>query len=294
MNDEAHFITPDPRRLDSPQSPKSAPKIVLVDDEPELVELFKNYLLAVFPDARILPFHDGKAAWAYLDQASPDLLISDLKHCGMDGFEMLSRLALKGVTYPIVIVTGFLVEGIRQACHCAGPRLNVHYLPKPFELKKFISLVQQCLAEPHPAGDPIQPVSSPERPLKIVHLDDEELFLHLIAALLKRRFAHMQLFQFQHSPSAWRILTEARPDLLITDDIMSSDQEWNGEGIVRRLVARRVEYPIMVMSGWPPTQTWVHRVGAEHEKLAFLCNPFTPDQFYRELDRLFNTTNSPQ
>jgi len=287
MNDDGHFITPEPLWQNTPPSPKPAPNIVLVDDEPLLVELFRNYLKAVFPDARIYSFLNGNAAWAHLEQESPDLLISDLKHPGMDGFEMLSRLALKGVAYPIVIVTGFLVEGIRQACHCAGPRLNVHYLPKPFDLKKFISLMQQCLTQPHPAGDPIQPAGSPERPLKIVHLDDEDLFLHLIAALLKRRFAHMQLFQFQHSPSAWRILTEARPDLLITDDIMSGDQEWNGEGIVRRLVARRVEYPIMVMSGWPPTQDWVHRLGAEHGKFAFLCNPFSPAEFYRELDRLF-------
>jgi DNA-binding NtrC family response regulator len=286
MNDEAHFITPDPRRQDTPLSPKPALKIVVVDDEPMLVELYRNYLKALFPDARIISFLNGNAAWAYLEQESPELLISDLKHCGMGGFEMLSRLSQKGVTYPIVIVSGYLEEGIRQVCHYAGPRLNVHYLPKPFELKKFVSLVQQCLARPHPVDNLAQPVGAPIRPLKVVHLDDEEVFLHLIAALLKRRFSHIQLFQFQNSPSAWRILTEASPDLLITDDIMSGNREWNGENIVRQLVARRVEYPIMVMSGWPPTQTWVHRVGAGHRKFAFLSNPFSLAEFYRELDRL--------
>jgi DNA-binding NtrC family response regulator len=286
MNDEAHFLRPDPRRLDTPTSPKSALKIVLVEDEPELAQLFRIYIRTIFPAAGIVTFHDGDAAWAYLNQVSPDLLISDLKHPGMDGCAMLSGLAQKGVAYPIMILSGFLPSVIRQACHCAGPQLQVHFLPKPFDLKKFVVLLQQCLNRPSPAADPLPPTGSPERPIKIVQLDDEEPLLNLVAALLKRRFTHFQLLQFQHSPSAWKILTEARPDLLITDDIMSKDREWNGEGIVHRLVAQGVNYPILLLSGWPPSWLWATRMKADYRRFTFLTNPFGPEEFYRELDRI--------
>jgi len=290
MNDESHFIRPDTRRREVPSSPNTALKIVLVEDEPVLVQLFRIYLRTLFPSASIVAFHNGDAAWAWLDQESPDLLISDLKHPGMDGFTMLSLLAQKGVAYPILIISGFAWSGIRQACHCAGPQLQVHYLPKPFELKKFFALLKQCLNRPSPADDPIPPAGSPERPLKIVQLEDDEPLLDLVAVLLKKRFTHFQLLQFQHSPSAWRILTEARPDLLITDDIMGEDSDWNGEGIVRRLVARGVNYPILMLSGWPPSEIWAERVKADYRKFTFLAKPFTLAEFYRELDRICGPT----
>jgi DNA-binding response OmpR family regulator len=286
MNDDSRFIRPDPRRLHALASPKSALKIVLVEDEPVLVQLFRIYLETIFPGASVIGFHNGDAAWAYLDQHSPDLLISDLKHPGMDGFTMLSRLAQKGVAYPILIISGFAASEVRQACHCAGPRLRVHYLAKPFEMKQFYARLQQCLNRPAPADDPMPLAGSLERPFKIVQLDDEEPLLALVAALVKQRFAHFQLLQFQRSPSAWRILTEARPDLLITDDIMSADPEWNGEGVVRRLVDRGVSYPILLLSGWPPSEIWAERMKAEYRKFAFLTNPFTPAEFHRELDRI--------
>jgi CheY-like chemotaxis protein len=173
MNDEAHFITPNPRRQNTPPLPKPAPRIVLVDDEPDFTGLVRCLIQESIPDARVRMFANGDVAWKYLEQQPPDLLISDLKHCGMDGFAMLSRLAHKGVSYPIVILSGFLSEGIRQARHCAGPRLQVHYLPKPSGLLQLVPLLEQCLTQPHPVDHLSPPVGSAERPLKIVHLDDE-------------------------------------------------------------------------------------------------------------------------
>ena len=293
MNDEFHFIAPTPRWLSAPLPPKAAPLIVLVDDEPDFTALLRCMIQEAYPDARVRMFANGDVAWKFLEQQSPDLLISDLNHCGMDGFQMLSRLAEKGVTYPIWILSGYLPELIRRARHCAGPRLRVQFLVKPQGLQQIVPLLEQCVNQPNPAEALLPSAGSAGRPLKIVHLDDEELFVHLIATLLRRRFTHLQLFQFQHSPSAWRILTEARPDLLITDDIMSGDREWNGEGIVRRLAARQVTYPIMVMSGWPPTENWVCRMGMDFRKYAFLRNPFTLDQFYGELDRLLKLPHLP-
>jgi DNA-binding NtrC family response regulator len=103
----------------------------------------------------------------------------------------------------------------------------------------------------------------------------------------------MQLFQFKNSPTAWRILTQAEPGLFITGDIMHPDPQWNGQNIVRRLLERKVEYPIILMSGWPRTLECMSKVQAEYRKFSLLPEPFTPAQFYRELGRFFSLRNLP-
>lgn len=279
--------------LDATLLPQAAPRVVVVEDCPGVVECFKACILKAAPDARILAFHDGDSAWACLEETSPDLLISDLSHPGMRGVEMLSALALKGVDYPILMVSGVMGMLETQARRNAGPRLNVHYLSKPFVPDEFIFLLKQCLHRLSPQDQLVQWSASLSRPLRIVQLDDEEPILDIVAYILRQCFPNLLLYQFQKSPSAWRILTEARPDLLITDDIMHGNRDWNGESIVRCLVERGVDYPILVLSAWPPTQAWVQRVGADYGKLSFLCEPFAPSHFYRELGKFFGPLNHP-
>jgi len=69
--------------------------------------------------------------------------------------------------------------------------------------------------------------------------------------------------------------------------------EWAGESIVRRLVTQRVDYPILVASGWPPTYDWVCQVQARYPKCFYLLKPFSADQFYRQLAWCFNPVSVP-
>jgi len=288
-----NFIHPNRKALEA-TGPLTKPlKIVWVEDCPCLQELIKSLIQDAFKGVEILTFANGDAALAQLERESPDLLISDLIHLGMDGFEMLTRLSQKNVAYPIVIVSGILPERERWARHCAGQRLKVHYIPKPFINEHFIKILEQCLNRPCSKDSLIRWIGSIDRPLKIVQLDDTDFVLEYVAKLLQRCFQKLQLFQFQNSSTAWKILTQAEPDLLITGDIMQPDLEWNGENIVRCLVERKVGFPIIVMSGWPQTQLWTEKLRAEHRRLSFLPKPFTPNQFYRELGRFFRPLNPP-
>jgi len=171
--------------------------------------------------------------------------------------------------------------------------LNVHYRPKPFDVSEFICLVKQCLDRLKPQDRLRRWSATLPRPLKIVQLDDEEFVFEIVNGFLQQCLRNVQLYQFQHGADAWRILTEARPDLLITSDRMWRDPEWTGESIVRRLVAQRVDYPILVASGWPPTHDWVCRVEARYPKCFYLLKPFSADQFYRQLARCFSLFNIP-
>lgn len=293
MNDEPRFIQPNLNWLGATELPKKPLKIVWVEDCPALQEMVKSLVHDAFKDAEILSFADGDAAWAQLERESPDLLMSDLIHPGMDGFEMLSRLSRKDVAYPIIIVSGNLPGRERWARHCAGQWRKVHYLPKPFIYEHFITLLEQCLHRHRSDECLVRWIGSMDRPLKIVQLDDDEPILNLVAALLQRCFKNLQLYQFQNSPTAWKILTQAEPDLLITDDIMHGDSQWNGRNIVPCLVERKVPYPILLISGLGLAQEWVRQVQAEHRKFSYLQAPISRDDFYRELGRYFAPLNLP-
>ncbi|MEI2722731.1 MAG: response regulator [Verrucomicrobiota bacterium] len=53
------------------------PRIVVVDDEPVILEIIENLIRSWFEDAAVLLFQDGQAAWGELLRTDPDLLITD-------------------------------------------------------------------------------------------------------------------------------------------------------------------------------------------------------------------------
>ena len=97
-----------------------------------------------------------------------------------------------------------------------------------------------------------------ERPLRVVIVDDEDDRLVTMKFLILYYFKNVTVETFQYAELAWQELSRTDPDLLVTDDIMG---ELNGEEIVHRLAARRVAYPIIVISGLdgPETEQWVSR-----------------------------------
>ena len=277
---------------------KSAParlvRIVWIEDCTDLVQSFKRLIRKTIPEAELIAFTNGHEAWEWLDRETPDVLISDLVHPGMGGLEMLSLLRRKNVSYPIIMFSGMMSVLGPQARRNAGPQLKVYYRAKPFLVDQFVDLLKQCLTSPLLEARLRHWSAGRPQPLRIVHLNDEPLIMEVVACLIRRCFRNVRLYQFQHSPAAWRILWEARPDLLITDDIMCGHRDWNGESIVSCLVERGVEYPILVTSGWPPTRAWVDRLEVERDKVSLLAAPYAPAEFYRELERLLVPRKQPR
>ena len=117
-------------------------------------------------------------------------------------------------------------------------------------------------------------------PLSILHINDEEVLLQLVKAIIGAKFNNVTIQSFQDSNEAWQELSRADPYLLITDDIMPGP---TGEDLVRWLVQRHVQYPIAVTSGWPPTEQWVRNYTETNPKITFLRCPFTADELCKQL-----------
>ena len=67
-----------------------------------------------------------------------------------------------------------------------------------------------------------------------------------------------------------------------------------GEEIVRRLVDRKVTYPIIVGGGWPPTEEWVREYTAKYPNITYLRYPFTVEQLYERLSKHLGPSDNPQ
>lgn len=124
------------------------PRIVVVDDEDWMLNLIEACIHSWSEHVTLLMFQNRNDAWQELLRADPNLLITDMNNdnvpgrtqsFGMSGWHMLPLLAERKVKYPILVVSGsFSMSGVEsKARQCAGPDLNVSYLPKPFTMERF-------------------------------------------------------------------------------------------------------------------------------------------------------------
>jgi CheY-like chemotaxis protein len=80
-------------------------KILVVDDEPEFVNMIKMRLEA--NGYEVIPAYSGKEALDTLKQAKPDVVLLDIMMPELDGLQVLRTIRLKDKKIPIFILTAF-------------------------------------------------------------------------------------------------------------------------------------------------------------------------------------------
>lgn len=103
------------------------PRIILLEDSRLLTEILRFCIADWFRNPELVVFENGDAAWAELTRWAPDLLITDRIHPGLDGDEMLWRLAGRQIKFPILMLSSDVAPRADLP-----PDLNVVCLPKPF------------------------------------------------------------------------------------------------------------------------------------------------------------------
>ncbi|MEP7356583.1 MAG: response regulator, partial [Anaerolineales bacterium] len=84
--------------------------ILLVDDEPEIVELCRDYLVAA--GFEVLTAADGPTGLALARREHPSLVVLDLMLPGMDGLDVCRELRRDG-SIPIIMLTARVEESDR-------------------------------------------------------------------------------------------------------------------------------------------------------------------------------------
>lgn len=122
-------------------------RILIVDDDPALLRLLSLRLREEGHEPIEAP--SSEAALARLDQALPQLVITDLRMGGMDGLQLFDAVHRRHPLLPVLILTahGTIPDAVRAL------RQGVFgYLPKPFEAHELMQEVGRALAASQALG----------------------------------------------------------------------------------------------------------------------------------------------
>src|SRR4051794_5982366 len=122
------------------QSAQGEAKLLVVDDEPNIVELLSVSLR--YAGFEVATATSGLAAVTEARRFRPDLLVLDVMMPDMDGFAVVRRLRGEGVRTPVVFLTA------RDATEDKITGLTLggdDYVTKPFSLEEVIARIRAVL-----------------------------------------------------------------------------------------------------------------------------------------------------
>ena len=120
--------------------PDTKPKILIVDDDTDLLELLVIRLNAAGYKTEAV--QSAEAALNYLDVSRPQLVISDMQMSGMDGMQLFDHIHRTLPTLPVIILTA---HGTIPDAVAAVQRGVFGYLAKPFDSKTLLANISQAL-----------------------------------------------------------------------------------------------------------------------------------------------------
>jgi two-component system response regulator HydG len=117
------------------------PRVLVVDDRPEMAETLADSLVDHGYDAIAMP--SSREALSRIEEPL-DALITDLRMPGVDGLELLTASRRAAPDRPVIVMTAFgavdtAVESIRRGAY--------HYLTKPFKMDELLLFLERALGD---------------------------------------------------------------------------------------------------------------------------------------------------
>jgi two-component system nitrogen regulation response regulator NtrX len=118
-----------------------ARRVLVVDDDPGIRDALR--MILEYEGYQVLTAADGKTALASLDAESVDAVLLDIKMPGMDGLEILDRIAERDAAPPVLMISG---HGDIATAVEATRRGAVDFLEKPPERERILVSLQNALS----------------------------------------------------------------------------------------------------------------------------------------------------
>ena len=117
-------------------------KILIVDDEPGILEFLRNMFQADGYEAVIAL--NGEAAIEAVKNGTVDLVITDLRMPEMDGMELLRELKKLKPSMPVIMLTAYASDETALE----AKKLGVFtYISKPFNVTGLLGIVKRALCD---------------------------------------------------------------------------------------------------------------------------------------------------
>jgi DNA-binding NarL/FixJ family response regulator len=147
-------------------------RLLVVDDEPNLLRAVAACLKAGGYD--VSTARSGREALLQLAGAVPDLIVSDIRMPGMDGYQLARQL--RGSPRTALVPVVFLTAKDETADRIEGFRAGVDaYLTKPFEPEELIAVVNGILTRVERTHSEIARLVGSTAVEKELTFQDEEL-----------------------------------------------------------------------------------------------------------------------
>lgn len=110
-------------------------RILVVDDEPEMVQIIEDALTGEDDGFNITRAHDGYGACLKVNTFRPDLVILDIKMPDIDGFEVCRRIKINDETkkMKVLVITAYSDSSYIKRIRKAGAD---KLMTKPFDLEE--------------------------------------------------------------------------------------------------------------------------------------------------------------
>ncbi len=118
-----------------------AATVIIVDDEPDLLDLLK-LILTEKTDYTVLTTTDPHQAIDWCRTHKADLLISDLRMPDMEGIELLKIIKKIDPNLPLILITAY---GTIESAVEAMRHKAFDYITKPFRKEQILMTVDKAL-----------------------------------------------------------------------------------------------------------------------------------------------------
>lgn len=245
--------------------------ILLIDDEPDLVEMLKSFLQA--RGHRVLTASDGLEGLHVLEKEKPSLIILDMNMPKMGGIAFYNELAGRSgkgrPDFPILVLTARAnLEELFKDLEVDG------FMTKPFEVDELIREAEVILRARHDGGT-TRPrrKRDAQKPSKVLLVENDDAAYEKIAAAFKQK--NFEVTREKSGASGIERAKADQPDIILAK---MSLPDFSGDIVARKLKTMPVTSDLSVVLYAPKF------VGVDRTTLDRICEEAGVDHAVESAD----------
>jgi CheY-like chemotaxis protein len=253
------------------QAMKKQPLILLVDDDPDILETMKTVLES--HPYRVATARDGQQCLSRVQDEPPDLILLDMLMPRMDGFAVIKELRgdPRYAGIPVVVLTTLLEDAAYRRYELeTGRTMEVQaYIEKPTPPAELLRVVGSMVDQPY-----------------IIVADDDPDILEAMSTIL--RSGPYRIATARDGEAALALVRKRQPDLLVLDLLMPKK---DGFAVIRELHANpeTADVPILVLTTVvedASRRRYALETGRDMAVQAYLQKPAPPAELMRVVAEL--------